>query len=222
MRTGGCSGSPTPCMITSAGSAKAGSRITDRTCTSQRATIAILIRTAGLTHTASSSDCLARVAGNDDLDSCPMVAMRGPSRCGMKQPYTPRHPGLSDALQAYEACGFDTAAIRQWCIPELDAEMLVEATLQQRPTRILEVGTYVGVSTLLMALATDPDATIVTIDPNLPLGTGMGSMQSDLGRLDAAARTHDVARAAARELGVDQRIRFIEGGFAIGETFSSS
>ena len=52
--------------------------------------------------------------------------------------------------------GFDTAAIRQWCIPELDAEMLVEATRAQRPKRILEVGTYVGVSTLLMALADPP------------------------------------------------------------------
>ena len=148
--------------------------------------------------------------------------MRGPSRCGMKQPYTPRHPGLSDALHAYEICGFDTAAIRQWCIPELDAEMLVDATLRQRPKRILEVGTYVGVSTLLLALATDADSTIVTIDPNLPLGTEMGSMQSDLGGLDGTARTHDVARAAARQLGVDQRIHFIEGGFATGDTFSSS
>ena len=140
----------------------------------------------------------------------------------MKQPSTPRNPRLSDALQAYETCGFDTAAIRQWCIPELDAEMLVEATLRQRPKRILEVGTYVGVSTLLLALATDADSTIVTIDPNLPLGTEMGSMQSDLGGLDGTARTHDVARAAARQLGVDQRIHFIEGGFAIGDTFSSS
>src|SRR2546422_595097 len=76
--------------------------------------------------------------------------------------------GFRRVLGAYEIRGFDTAAIRQWCIPELDAEMLVEATRAQRPKRILEVGTYVGVSTLLMALA-DPAATIVTIDPNLRL-----------------------------------------------------
>jgi predicted O-methyltransferase YrrM len=144
----------------------------------------------------------------------------------MKQPSSASSSHLPDAfrraLEAYEICGFDTAAIRQWCIPELDAEMLVEATLQQRPKRILEVGTYVGVSTLLMALATDADTTIVTVDPNLPLATEMGSMHSDLGRLDSAARTHDVARAAARQLGFEERIRFIEGGFAIGDTFSSS
>ena len=123
-------------------------------------------------------------------------------------------------LGAYEACGFDTAAIRQWCIPDLDGQMLVEATRVQHPKRILEVGTYVGVSTLLMALA-DATATIVTIDPNLALAAEMGSMNSDLGRLEGTVRTHDVARAAARRLGVENRIEFVEGGFAIGDTFSS-
>jgi predicted O-methyltransferase YrrM len=123
-------------------------------------------------------------------------------------------------LDAYEVCGFDTTAIRQWCVPELDAEMLVKATRAQRPKRILEIGTYVGVSTMLMALA-EPMATIVTIDPNLGLAREMGSMDSDLGRLEGALRTHDVARAAAHHLGVEHRIQFIEGGFAIGDTFSS-
>jgi predicted O-methyltransferase YrrM len=112
------------------------------------------------------------------------------------------------------------AAIRQWCISELDGEMLVEATSAQRPKRILEVGTYVGVSTLLMALA-EPTATIVTIDPNLPLGLEMGSMGSDLGTLRDTVRTHEVARIAARQLGVENHIEFVEGGFAIGDTFSS-
>ena len=119
-------------------------------------------------------------------------------------------------LDAYEVRGFDVAAIRQWCIPELDAEMLVEATRAQHPQRILEVGTYVGVSTLLMALA-DATATIVTIDPNLPLETEMGSMNSNLGRLEGAVSTHQVAKAAARQLGVEDHIQFVEGGFAVGD-----
>src|SRR6266516_5971802 len=114
-------------------------------------------------------------------------------------------------LGAYESRGFDIAAIRQWCIPELDGEMLVEATRVQHPKRILEVGTYVGVSTLLMALA-DATATIVTVDPNLALAAEMGSMNSDLGRLEGIVRTHDVARAAARQLGFESRIQFVEGG----------
>ena len=77
-----------------------------------------------------------------------------------------------------------------------------------------------GVSTLLMALA-DATATIVTVDPNLALAAEMGSMNSDLGRLEGIVRTHDVARAAARQLGVENRIQFVEGGFAVGDTFSS-
>jgi predicted O-methyltransferase YrrM len=123
-------------------------------------------------------------------------------------------------LGVYADCGFDTAAVRQWCIPELDGQMLVDATRVQRPKRILEVGTYVGVSTLLMALA-DATATIVTVDPNLALATEMGSMNSDLGRLAGIVRTHDVARAAARRLGVENRIEFVAGGFAVGDTFAS-
>src|SRR6185437_1748038 len=102
-----------------------------------------------------------------------------------------QNPDLSDispadafrrVCNAFEVRGFDTAAIRQWCIPEHDGQMLVEATRVQRPKRILEVGTYVGVSTLLMALA-NATATIVTVDPNLALATEMGSMNSDLGGL---------------------------------------
>jgi predicted O-methyltransferase YrrM len=142
----------------------------------------------------------------------------------MKQTSYPSEIQPADAfrrvLGGYEACGFDTGAIRQWCISELDGQMLVEATHVRRPKRILEVGTYVGVSTLLMALA-DATATIVTIDPNLALAAEMGSMDSDLGRLKGTVRTHDVARAVARQLGFEDRIQFVEGGFAIGETFSS-
>jgi predicted O-methyltransferase YrrM len=142
----------------------------------------------------------------------------------MKQTSYPSEIQPADAFQrvlgGYEACGFDTDAIRQWCISELDGQMLVEVTRVRRPKRILEVGTYVGVSTLLMALA-DTTATIVTIDPNLALAAEMGSMDSDLGRLKGTVRTHDVASAAARQLGFEDRIQFVEGGFAIGETFSS-
>jgi glycosyltransferase involved in cell wall biosynthesis/predicted O-methyltransferase YrrM len=126
------------------------------------------------------------------------------------------------ALQAYEACDVDPVAIGQWCIPELDAQMLVEHVVRDRPKRVLEVGTYVGVSTLLIAISADRDTSIVSIDPNFPLRVEMASMGSALGRLDGAMRTQDVARAAARQIGVDGRIRFVNGGFATGKTFASA
>ena len=125
-------------------------------------------------------------------------------------------------IAAYEECGFDSAAIRQWCIPEEDAQALTEHVAARGPKRLLEVGTYVGVSTMLLARAAGPDAAIFSIDPNLRLGAEMGSMGSPLGRLDGDARPHDIARAVAQALGVAQGITFIEGGFASGSTFASS
>jgi predicted O-methyltransferase YrrM len=140
------------------------------------------------------------------------------------KPHYSSEVGSTDAfrrvLGAYETLGFDTAAIRQWCIPELDGETLFKAIQGRRPKRILEVGTYVGVSTLLIALA-DAAATIVTVDPSLPLAVEMNSMGSELGSLARGVRTHDVARAAARQLGVEDCIKFVQGGFSTGDTFSS-
>jgi predicted O-methyltransferase YrrM len=136
------------------------------------------------------------------------------------------HTGISatysKAMQAYEACNIDPVAIAQWCIPELDAQMLVEHVDRYRPKRVLEVGTYVGVSTLLLAITADRETSIVSVDPNLPLEVEMGSMGSALGRLDGARRTQEVAQEVARYMGVDGRIRFVEGGFATGTTFASA
>jgi predicted O-methyltransferase YrrM len=123
-------------------------------------------------------------------------------------------------LGTYEAFGLDTNAIRQLSIAEFDGELLVEFVREQRPKRILEVGTYVGVSTFLMALA-DPAAAIISIDPSLPLAVQTGRMDIGLGSLASVVRTHDVARAVAHHLGVDARIQFVKGGFSIGDAFSS-
>jgi predicted O-methyltransferase YrrM len=125
-------------------------------------------------------------------------------------------------LHAYEICHVDVAAIRQWCIPEIDAQMLVEHVVRYRPKRVLDVGTYVGVSTLVIAISGDRDTSIVSIDPNFPLRVEMGSMGSALGWLDGARRTQEVALDVARHMGVDGRIRFVEGGFATGTTFAST
>jgi predicted O-methyltransferase YrrM len=137
-----------------------------------------------------------------------------------------RHTGVSatysKVMQAYEACKIDSVAIGQWCIPEPDAQMLVEQVSRYHPKRVLEVGTYVGVSTLLLAITADGETSIVSVDPNLPLEIEMGSMGSALGRLDGARRTQDVAQAVAHHMGVDRRIRFVEGGFATGATFASA
>ena len=124
-------------------------------------------------------------------------------------------------LGAYQSLGFDMAVIGQWCIPREDAFDLVAHVVEHRPHKVLEVGTFVGVSTLMIAEALSEEASFVTIDPNLPLTVEMASTNSTIGGLDGSLRAQDVARAAARTLGIEHRIRFIEGGFAVADTFAA-
>jgi glycosyltransferase involved in cell wall biosynthesis/predicted O-methyltransferase YrrM len=128
---------------------------------------------------------------------------------------------FAKVIAAYEAEGFPHEIIGQWTLPENDAADLIELVRKYQPKRILEVGTFVGVSTMLIALVAGEDARVVSIDPGFPLEVEMSSMGSRFGNVDPAMRTHDVARAVARRLGLANRIDFIAGGFASGATFAS-
>ena len=85
----------------------------------------------------------------------PQVAGRG----GVFSHETDRYPSAKSLRRTrFGACSgtyeaFDTAAIRQWCISELDARCWSKRHARSTRKRILEVGTYVGVSTLLMAVS---------------------------------------------------------------------
>ena len=61
---------------------------------------------------------------------------------------------------------------------------------------------------MLLAIATRPAPR--HHHPNLPLEAEMGSMGSNLGSLEGAMRPHEVARAAARQLGVEGQIQFVK------------
>lgn len=124
-------------------------------------------------------------------------------------------------IAAYAAEGFPHEIIGQWTLPANDVEDLVTTVRSLMPSRILEVGTFVGLSTMLIALAGGPRTRVVSIDPNFPLRMEMSSMGSALGHVDADARTQDVAARVADRLGVADRIDFIAGGFSVGATFSS-
>ena len=128
---------------------------------------------------------------------------------------------FAKVIAAYEAEGFPHEIIGQWTLPENDAVDLIDLVRKYQPKRILEVGTFVGVSTMLIALVAGEDAHIVSIDPAFPLEVEMGSMGSRFGKVDPTMRTHDVARAVAKRLGLADRIDFIAGGFASVATFAS-
>ncbi len=96
-----------------------------------------------------------------------------------------------------------------------DLESLIESAGE--PTKILQVGGDIGVSTLALALCF-PDATIVRVDPDLPTtGTTEGSRGMGWG----AATVGAIAEAAAREAGVASQIEFITGGFSESSTSRS-
>jgi glycosyltransferase involved in cell wall biosynthesis len=128
---------------------------------------------------------------------------------------------FAKVIAAYAAEGFPHDVIGQWTLPENDVADLIELVRMYQPKRILEVGTFVGLSTVLIALVAGKDAHITSIDPGFPLDVEMGSMGSFFGKVDATTRTHDVARAVARRLGVLDRIDFVAGGFSSGATFAS-
>jgi glycosyltransferase involved in cell wall biosynthesis len=124
-------------------------------------------------------------------------------------------------LDVYEDLGLPRAVIGQWCIPKTDAVDLFEVVQSSQPARILEVGTYVGVSTMVLAAAANGSAEVVTIDPNFPVGVEMRSMGSDLANVDESIPAQEICRRAAELLGLSNGIRLIQGGFASRETFVS-
>ncbi|MGA1223291.1 MAG: class I SAM-dependent methyltransferase [Phycisphaerales bacterium] len=132
---------------------------------------------------------------------------------------------LRRVLDAFESLGYPRAVVEQWSIPAADATDLVAALRGPHPTagtaprRILEVGTFVGTSALLMLLAL-PDAEVHTVDPNLPLEVEFNAMNCETGRADLARRTQEVAAAAAERLGVRDRLHLHQGGFSTDATFA--
>jgi len=124
-------------------------------------------------------------------------------------------------IKAYSAQGFSSEVIGAWTISDNDVEDLVNLARNANPKRILEVGTYVGASTMLLALVC-PDAIIHTVDPDFPLAVEMRATDNAVNVADDAPTHHTIAREAARILGVEDRIFFHAGGFSVSDTFASS
>lgn len=124
-------------------------------------------------------------------------------------------------IKVYTELGYNESFIGQWTLPWQDAQTLMEITQAGRPQNILEVGTFVGLTTLLMALVSPPETHIHTIDPNFPLQVEMESMRSKLDDFDTSRKSQDLAFQAAERLGVAPKITFHAGGFSTGNTFAS-
>ena len=58
--------------------------------------------------------------------------------------------------------GYSREMVTQWSLPKPDGEKLLEQLIAIQPRNILEVGTFVGLTTLLLAKYSHPDAKIHT------------------------------------------------------------
>jgi predicted O-methyltransferase YrrM len=132
---------------------------------------------------------------------------------------------FDSVLDAYRQLGYPPELVGQWALPRRDAQKLIAVLEQVQPAKVLEIGTFVGLATLLMATELtklSTDAVIHTVDPNFPLEVELEAMNTKAGLANLTLRHHDIALNAARLLGLDHKIVFHAGGFSTGATFASS
>jgi release factor glutamine methyltransferase len=87
---------------------------------------------------------------------------------------------------------------RRVLVPRPETELLVELALELRPRTVLDVGT--GSGAICLAIADE-----------LP--------ECEVTATDSSAEALEVARVNARRLGLDRRVRFLEGTVPEGEAF---
>lgn len=132
------------------------------------------------------------------------------------------HAAYNRVMAVYAELGYPTHLINSWALPENDAGALLSKAVECHPQNVLEVGSYVGSTTCLLALHTSDSTRIHSIDPNFPLRTEMSAMGSNLYDCNVEIKTQELGQAAARQLGVHERVLFHAGGFAVGSTFTST
>jgi SAM-dependent methyltransferase len=131
--------------------------------------------------------------------------------------------GWFDALlDTYARLGYSRDLVTHWALPRRDALTLLQEVKQARPLNVLEVGTFVGVTTLLLAHYAPAGASVHTVDPNFPLQVELGAMHTRADGADLSVRQQELALRAAREWRLDGKITFHAGGFSTGSTFASA
>jgi predicted O-methyltransferase YrrM len=125
-------------------------------------------------------------------------------------------------MNTYTALGYPAELVGHWALPRRDAERLLQEVESAKPQKILEVGTFVGFSTIIMASQVDDTAVIHTIDPDFPLEVELRAMNTKTGDADLTARPQEIAMKAAQRLGLAHKIICHAGGFSTSATFAST
>jgi predicted O-methyltransferase YrrM len=128
---------------------------------------------------------------------------------------------FEEILDTYTRLGYPRELVTHWALPQRDALQLLELIEQLQPVNILEVGTFVGLATLLMATYAPGQAMVHTVDPNFPLTVELSAMHTKSDGADLSVRQQELALRAAQQLGIVHKITFHAGGFSTGATFAS-
>lgn len=72
-------------------------------------------------------------------------------------------------MEYFSGKGLPEKFVRHVCITKEDADTILRHIQSKRPGAVLEIGTFIGMSTGIIAAAMDETARLVCVDPNLPV-----------------------------------------------------
>lgn len=125
-------------------------------------------------------------------------------------------------LSLYDGQGIDRAILEQWSIKQSDFLVIAQEMKTRKPNRILEIGTFVGVSTFLISSILNDEQEIYSIDPNLPLADEVEAVSDKKGFISKSIRTLDAARETKNRHFADRNINFLEGCLNYDSSYSGA
>lgn len=118
---------------------------------------------------------------------------------------------FNNIFQLYSEFGFDVDILRKWSIDENDWNILRSDIQERQPRIILEIGTFVGVSSLLMSSVVGEYQTIYSIDPNLSIEDEIFAVGDTMMGSSRKGRSLDIARMVRDKCQFGKNIHFLEG-----------
>jgi hypothetical protein len=109
-------------------------------------------------------------------------------------------------VTGYDVIAAHVETLDGWMSPDQGARLFAAAASCRPGGRIVEIGSFRGKSTIVLATAAADGVEVVAIDPHA--GNDRGPQQID-GFADEAAADHDVFLANLRAAGVAERVRHI-------------
>ncbi len=114
-------------------------------------------------------------------------------------------------LPLYDNYGIDRTIHERWSITIDDFSILAHQINRSRPSYILELGTFLGVSTFLFAQLIDDNQHIYSVDPNLLLRDEIEAVDGIQNVEIPNVKSHDVARIIKDAYFNRKNIHFYEG-----------